>query len=144
MGNQELTSQKSSVRADKWLCAVRFFKTRSQAGKACEGGKVRKQSGESLKPSAALRVGDVVLVPAYEGRCHREIHILKLIDKRVGSPEAVICYEDKTAPEVLEKAQEEMRELRQNRMELGIGGRMSKRDRRVWEESQQNNHGFFS
>ena len=143
MGNQDIPAINSSARADKWLCAVRFFKTRTLAAKACDGGKVRKKDGESLKASTKVKVGDILLVPAYEGRCHREIHVVKIIEKRVGAPEATLCYEDKTSEEILEKAREEMRELRQNRMELGVGGRMSKRDRRVWEKTKEDNRGFF-
>jgi len=143
MANQDIPSNKTSVRADKWLCATRFFKTRSQAAKACDGGKVRKQGGEPMKASTALRIDDVVLVPAYEGRCLREIHITKLIDKRVGAPEAQLCYEDRTPNEILEQAREELKELRNNRTMLGVGGKMSKRDRRVWEKTNQENRGFF-
>ncbi len=143
MKNREITLEKTSIRADKWLCATRFFKTRSQAAKACDGGKVRKKTGESLKASTPLKVNDSICVPAYENRCHRDILILKLIDKRVGAPEAALCYEDKTDPIVLEKAREEMKERRQNRASLGIGGKMSKRDRRVWEKAKDGNRSFF-
>jgi len=143
MGNQDILSFKSAIRADKWLCAVRFFKTRTLAAKACDGGKVRKKKGEALKASTKIKEGDVLLVPGCQGRCLREIYVLKVIEKRVSAPEAALCYEDKTPEEVVEKAREEMRELRQNRMELGIGGRMSKRDRRVWEKAKDDNRGFF-
>jgi len=46
-----------TVRIDKWLWAARFFKTRSLAQQAVEGGRV-KLNGERVKPARALKVGD--------------------------------------------------------------------------------------
>jgi len=51
----------SSVRIDKWLWAARFFKTRSAAQQAIDGGKVR-LNGERTKPSKELRSGDQLVV----------------------------------------------------------------------------------
>ncbi|MFZ9530385.1 MAG: RNA-binding S4 domain-containing protein, partial [Burkholderiales bacterium] len=50
-----------SVRIDKWLWAARFFKTRSVAQQAVEGGKVR-VNGERVKPAKDLRVGDELVI----------------------------------------------------------------------------------
>ena len=56
-----------SVRIDKWLWAARFFKTRSLAQQAVEGGKV-KLNGERTKPARELRIGDElsIHIGAYE------------------------------------------------------------------------------
>ena len=49
------------VRIDKWLWSARFFKTRSLAAKAVDGGKVR-VNGEGAKPSRGLKVGDELAI----------------------------------------------------------------------------------
>ena len=69
----------SSVRVDKWLWAARFFKTRSAAQQAIEGGKVR-LNGERTKPAKDLRPGDalVVSIGVYEWT----VRVVQLADKR--------------------------------------------------------------
>src|ERR1039457_7588097 len=52
-------------RIDKWLWAARFFKTRSLAAKAVDGGRVR-VNGEGAKPSRGLKVGDELAIRAGE------------------------------------------------------------------------------
>src|SRR3990170_4643898 len=49
------------VRIDKWLWAARFYKTRSLAARAVEGGKVQ-VNGERVKPSRELKPGDAVVI----------------------------------------------------------------------------------
>ena len=53
------TETAERVRIDKWLWAARFFKTRSQATDAVDGGKVE-LNGESAKPSKLVKVGDAI------------------------------------------------------------------------------------
>ena len=49
------------VRLDRWLWAVRVYKTRSDAGAACRGSAVR-LNGSLVKPSAKVRIGDTLVV----------------------------------------------------------------------------------
>jgi ribosome-associated heat shock protein Hsp15 len=83
------------TRVDKWLWAVRVFKTRAQATAACRGGHVR-VNGVPAKPAATVRVGDRV-----EARAHGDLRILevaRVIDKRVGAPLAAECVVDHSPP----------------------------------------------
>ena len=84
------------VRADKWLWAVRVYKTRSLAADACSAGKV-KIDGDSIKPAKELKVGDTLHITREQQRLVYKI--TKLIERRVGAPEAQACYEDQSPTE---------------------------------------------
>jgi ribosome-associated heat shock protein Hsp15 len=114
-----------SVRADKWLWAVRFFKTRALAGEVLADGKVRR-NGHVLKRSSSIQVGDVLEVPFFEGPGVRMVVVTGVIEKRVGAPEAQACYEDRTKPEVFEA----LKQWQINRQEAAKG-RPTKKDRRA-------------
>ncbi len=90
-----------SIRADKWLWATRFFKTRAIAAEILGDGKV-KRNGHVLKRSSSIQPGDVLEIPFVDGPGVREILVKDVIAKRVGAPEARACYEDRTKPEVYE------------------------------------------
>lgn len=90
-----------SIRADKWLWATRFFKTRALAAEILASGKV-KRNGHVLKRSSSIQIGDELQIPFVEGPGFREISVTGVIDRRVGAPEAQACYEDVTKPEVFE------------------------------------------
>ena len=82
-----------SVRVDVWLWSVRQCKTRSLATSECKAGHVR-VNGEAAKPATALKIGDEV---RYRVQGFDRILIVKyLIKKRVGAPQAQVCYEDLT------------------------------------------------
>lgn len=79
------------MRIDKWLWAARFYKTRSAAQQAVEGGKV-KVGGERVKPAKELKVGDAlsIHIGAYEWL----VTVVKLSDKRGPAAAARTLYEE--------------------------------------------------
>jgi ribosome-associated heat shock protein Hsp15 len=83
------------VRIDKWLWAVRMFKTRSMASDACTGGHV-KVSGETVKSSKGVVVGDMIDVLTPGGP--RSLEVAGLADKRGPAKVAVTLYVDHTPP----------------------------------------------
>ena len=93
-----------SVRIDKWLWAVRLYKSRSLATKACDGGHV-KIGGAHAKPSRDVRVGEVII--ALTGRVYRTVKVLALLDRRVGAKVVSHYLEDLTPPEEYDRAREE-------------------------------------
>ncbi|PSJ74904.1 RNA-binding protein [Sphingobacteriales bacterium UPWRP_1] len=83
------------MRVDKWLWAVRIFKTRSLATDACHAGKI-KINGNSIKASYLLKTGETLSIQK-DGE-KKILKVLALIEKRVGAPVAATCYEDLSPP----------------------------------------------
>ncbi|MGK2877071.1 MAG: RNA-binding S4 domain-containing protein [Solirubrobacterales bacterium] len=116
-----------SVRVDRWLVAVRVFKTRGDASDACAGGKVR-VNGRGVKAASVVRVGDRVV--ARVGERVRDVEVVRLIEKRVGAGVAAECFVDHSES------------VEPRRRELGLevasrepgAGRPTKRDRRAMEK----------
>jgi len=77
------------LRIDKWLWAARFFKTRSIAKTAIEGGKVH-IDGQRVKVSREIGVGDIVVVK--QGWDEKEIEVMALSDRRGPASEAQQLY----------------------------------------------------
>ena len=97
-----MVKEVENVRIDKWLWAIRIFKTRSLATTACKAGKV-KLAGTNVKPSKEIKVGEEYQVRI--GPMQKIVKVKGLIDKRVGAPIAVTMYDDLTPPEHLEQLQ---------------------------------------
>lgn len=81
----------SKVRIDKWLWAARFFKTRSLAKQAIDGGKVH-YGGQRIKASKEVSCGCMLTIR--QGWDVREVEIIALSDKRRGAPEAALLYQE--------------------------------------------------
>ena len=97
-----MNDNSGSVRIDIWLWAVRLFKTRSLAGAACRGSKVR-VNGEFVKPSKMLRVGDMLDIQ--KNKSQITVEVLNVLKKRVSAKEAInfkreisIITEDRVDP----------------------------------------------
>lgn len=116
-----------SVRIDKWLWAARFFKTRSMATDAVDGGKVR-LNGERIKPARGVRPGDTLEID--NGSTEWEVVVRDLADKRGSAAIAQTLYQE-TERSVAER--EKKAEQRRFFREPGesIKGRPTKRDRRL-------------
>lgn len=79
------------LRVDKWLWAARFFKTRSLAKAAIEGGKVQLE-GQRVKVSREISIGDKLRIR--QGWDERDIIVRSLSNQRRGAPEAQALYEE--------------------------------------------------
>src|SRR5512134_549308 len=84
-----------SVRIDRWLCAARVFKSRTQATQACVGGRV-KVNDQSVKPHHALRPGDRVHAQTEGGP--KILQVKALAEKRLSPPAARELYDDHSPP----------------------------------------------
>jgi ribosome-associated heat shock protein Hsp15 len=92
--------QDNSLRIDKYLWAVRIYKTRSLATEACNGNKV-KIGGTSIKPSRNVKIGEVITVTQrYMTRTYK---VLALLEKRVSAKIVSQFIEDLTPQEEIDK-----------------------------------------
>ena len=116
------------VRIDKYLWSIRAYKTRSEATTACNGGKVR-LNGADVKPSKAVKIGDVIVVR--KGAVTYTYKVLSLVDKRQGAKLVSEFAENLTPQEELDKlrAPVETFFLKRDRG----AGRPTKKDRRQME-----------
>lgn len=89
----------NEVRIDKWLWAVRIFKTRAVASDACKKGRVIIDN-VSVKPSRMIRIGDIVQVR--KPPITFSFKVLDLSDKRMGAKLAPQFMENITPPEQYE------------------------------------------
>lgn len=79
------------VRVDKWLWAIRIYKTRTLAAQACDGGKI-KIDGDNIKPSRNVKIGETLHIQREQQKLI--IKALQLIDKRVSAEIAQTCYQN--------------------------------------------------
>ncbi len=117
---------KEKLRIDKYLWAIRLFKTRSQAGDACSKGRV-KVAGNSVKASRVVAIGDECDVKTENRRW--VIKVTGLIEKRVQYSEAILNYEDLTPPEEKERIAYEAASFNTGKRQSKVG-RPTKKQRR--------------
>jgi ribosome-associated heat shock protein Hsp15 len=121
-----MTSQSEAPRIDKWLWAVRIYKTRTLAADACKAGKV-KIGGTAVKPSREIKLLDEITVS--QGQLIRTFRVKSLIHNRIAAKLVIDHLEDLTPPEVYEK-QKLIQEINGERRDRGIG-RPTKKQRRL-------------
>lgn len=117
------------MRIDKYLWAIRVFKTRSLASAACREGKVSVDESK-VKPARTVKEGEVLQVR--KGAVHFSYKVIALPKSRVGAPLVKDYMVDVTTKEELEKL--EMIKLAHIDRPKGLG-RPTKRDRRGWEKA---------
>jgi ribosome-associated heat shock protein Hsp15 len=97
-----------SIRLDVWLDVACLFKTRSEAKRACEGGKVD-VNGDHAKPNRAIREGDRVRIGRGAGR-FQDLIVRIVLEQHVKKSEARALYDDVTptpTPEEVEMRRQE-------------------------------------
>ena len=117
------------TRIDKFLWAIRVFKTRSEATDACKGGKIKINDADA-KPSRTVKAGDTIVIR--RASAHFTYRVIAPIDKRQGA-QAVPLYVENLTPE------SELEKLRAPRETFFIQrdpgtGRPTKKDRRQLEQ----------
>jgi ribosome-associated heat shock protein Hsp15 len=95
-------------RIDKWLWAARFFKTRSLAADAVDGGRV-KWNGQHVKPARELKAGDELEIVAGEQRW--TVVVRGVNAQRRPAPEARLLYEEKAESAARRLQLQEIRRL---------------------------------
>lgn len=126
-------STESNNRIDKYLWAVRLFKTRSLASEACRAGRVKKNE-QVLKASHEVRVGEVYTIAV--DHMHKQIQVKALLANRVGAQLVSNYCVDLTPAEEYDR----INSVRQGGFEVrdrGVG-RPTKRDRREIERLKSN------
>lgn len=119
-------SEKEKLRLDKYLWAIRLFKTRTMAAAACDTGKV-KQLGTSVKAAKNVNLGD-----EYEVKTEAKKWLIKvtgLLHNRVAYPEAIKNYLDITPKEEMEALQFQAPSFQTGKRQSKIG-RPTKKQRR--------------
>lgn len=121
-----MTEQKEKLRIDKYLWAIRLFKTRSQAADACDKGKV-KFLGNTVKASKAVNIGE-----EYEIKTEARKWVIKvtgLLEKRAAYSEAIKHYTDITPAEALDVVKYQAESFHTGKR-LSKVGRPTKKQRR--------------
>lgn len=122
------------VRLDKWLWAARFFKTRSLAKKAIEGGKVQ-SSGQRLKVSKELVAGEILTIR--QGWAEKTVTVDALSDQRRSASDAALLYTE--TPQSVEKRLLEAEQRKSHgRGVFSPEGKPSKKQRRQLERVIRN------
>ncbi|HWJ89861.1 MAG TPA: RNA-binding S4 domain-containing protein [Flavisolibacter sp.] len=123
-------AEKEKLRLDKYLWAIRLFKTRTMAAAACDTGKI-KQHGTSVKAAKNVTIGD-----EYEVKTEARKWVVKvtgLLHNRVAYQEALKYYLDITPREELERMQFQAASFHTGKRHSKIG-RPTKKQRRELDE----------
>ncbi len=123
-------SEKEKLRLDKFLWAIRLFKTRTMAASACDTGKV-KFDGSQAKASKNVNIGDEYEVKTEAKRWR--IKVTGLLEKRAAYADAIKNYIDITPEEELERIKFQAASFHTGKRQSKIG-RPTKKERRDLDE----------
>ncbi|WP_426700248.1 RNA-binding S4 domain-containing protein [Rhodanobacter sp. Col0626] len=122
------TSTEAGTRVDVWLWAARFFKTRSLAKQAIDGGRVD-VNDLGCKAAKTLRVGDMLKISRGEERL--EVEVLALSDKRGPASAAMELYGETETSRLAREAAREQHRL------IGASGPLKRPDKHARRELQR-------
>ena len=119
-------NQLDEIRIDKWLFAIRIFKTRGQAAEACRKGKI-KLNEISAKAAKSIKVGDIITVR--QSPMIRSLQVIGLTERRIGAKLVENFAKDITSKEEWDKFHKSRSSRNENQNKSQ--GRPSKRERRL-------------
>jgi ribosome-associated heat shock protein Hsp15 len=122
--------EKEKLRLDKYLWAIRLFKTRTMAAAACDMGKI-KFNGVATKAARHVNIGDEYEVKTENKRW--KIKVAALLHNRVKHEEAIKCYIDITPAEEIQRLQYQASAFHTGKRQSKIG-RPTKKERRDLDE----------
>lgn len=125
-----MTNSAEKIRIDKWMWAVRLYKTRSIAAESCTKDRV-KINDITCKPSRIVKSGEILIL--HRGPWHQHIKIIALADKRMNASFVKDFYEDVTPAEELERLKLHRAAIASWNIKDGAG-RPTKKDRRDIDE----------
>jgi len=118
--------QIKNLRVDRWLWYTRFFKTRSLASAAVDGGHV-KVNGRRARPGTRIREGDLLQIMRHQRKY--DVEVLSLPDRRGPAPEAQGSYVE--SPESVARRQQVNDQIRADRRQMPMtAGKPDKHTRR--------------
>ena len=117
----------SHIRLDKWLKIARIFKTRTQAGHACEAGRV-KVNGAVAKSAKIIKKGDTLTVK-HTNR-YRELEVLDISFKSISTKEARELYREEKSQSISEESLDFLKLLKNSKQArtLKYPGRPTKKE----------------
>ncbi len=126
-------TEKEKLRIDKYLWAIRVFKTRTLATEACKAGRV-KLDGQNIKPSHEVKVGEVYSIS--KGVERKVVRVTGLLENRMDAKSVINFFADETPVEQTNqyKSMFHAPVLKRDR---GTG-RPTKRDRREIDDIKEN------
>ncbi|BCD99154.1 ribosome-associated heat shock protein Hsp15 [Marinagarivorans cellulosilyticus] len=127
------TTELTRVRIDKWLWAARFYKTRSLAKQAIDGGKVH-VDGARVKPSKDLQLDMRLTIT--QGHVQKTVLVTGLSEQRRGAPEAALLYTE------TEESQAKREQLALERKAAGLG--ISHHDTKPNKKQRRQIHRFIN